>query len=123
MVSKMFGVLFKELRLKNGFTLRSYCRNFDEDPPYISRLERGLTAPPTSMEHLKKMALSFDLQEGSDEWEDFLMNASVSAGKIPESIMSNEEVLSHLPLLLRTVDGRKIGAKKIAKLIKLIKNS
>ena len=123
MVSKMFGELFKELRLKNGYTLRSYCRTFDEDPPYISRLERGLTAPPYSQEHLKKMALSFGLKKGSDEWKDFLMNASVSGGKIPESIMSDEKVLSQLPLLLRTIDGRKISGKNITKLIELIKNS
>lgn len=123
MVSKMFGELFKELRIESGYTLRAYCRNFDEDPPYISRLERGLTAPPYSQDHIKKMALSFELVEDSEEWKDFFINASVSSGKIPESIMSDENVLSQLPLLLRTVDGNKIKSEDISKLIELIKAS
>ena len=123
MVSKMFGELFKELRLEKGYTLRSYCRKYDEDPPYISRLERGLTPPPNSQDHITKMALSFDLIEKSDECEDFFLLASVSSGKNPESIMSDEAVLSKLPLLLRSVDGSKIKSENIYKLIELIRNS
>ena len=119
----MFGELFKELRLKNGYSLRSYCRNFDEDPAYISRLERGLIGPPYSQDHLKKMAASFVLNEDSEDWKDFLIKASVSRGNIPESIMSDDEVLSQLPLLLRTVDGNKINSDDISKLIELIKAS
>jgi len=117
----MFGELFKELRLKQGYTLRAYCRKFGQDPAYISRLERGKIAPPTKFDILEKLALSVDLKENSDEWDNFFTSAFVSGGKIPNEIMSDEEVLRKLPVLLRTVQGQKLTDEKLNELIEIIR--
>ena len=47
--------------------------------------------------------------------------ATISAGRIPHDIMSDEEVLPHLPILLRTITGKKLTEDKLEALIELIK--
>ena len=121
MISPMFGELFKELRKKRGYTLREYCRTFAKDPGNISKMERGIIPPPTNHDELRKLALSLGLKEDSDEWDNFFTVANVSSGRIPQEIMSDEEVLSHLPIILRTIHGQKLTEDKLRSLIDIIK--
>jgi transcriptional regulator with XRE-family HTH domain len=123
MAAKMFGVLFKELRLKKGYTLREYCRTFCQDPAYISRLERGKIPPPSSEKKLIEFALSLDIGRESEEWRNFFSIAMVSAGKIPNEIMSDEEVLKHVPIFLRTLKGEKLTEEQLDSLIEIIKRA
>ncbi|MFC1544589.1 helix-turn-helix domain-containing protein [Gemmatimonadota bacterium] len=123
MAPKMFGELLKELRQKQGYTLREYCRKFDQDPAYISRLERGKIAPPVKDDLLEKLARSFNFEEGSDDWKNFIRLALVSAGRIPDEIMSDEEALKHLPAFLRTLNGEKLTEEQLDTLIQVIKRA
>jgi transcriptional regulator with XRE-family HTH domain len=123
MSPKMFGELFKELRHKTGQTLREYCRTHNQDPAYISRLERGKIAPPAKEEALANLAFSLGLQEGSEKWREFMSVAIVSAGRIPHEIMSDEEALKHLPVFLRTLQGEKLTTDQLNALIEVIKSS
>jgi len=123
MKSPMFGELFKKLRLKRGYTLREFCRRLNEDPAYISRIERGKIPPPSSRDKLISWALFLEIEENSDEWANFITTASISAGKIPNEIMNDQEVISKLPLLLRTMNGQKLSKEKFKSLINLIKEA
>jgi len=123
MSTKMFGELFKELRLRKGYTLREYCRTHNQDPAYISKLERGKVTPPSKQESLEKLAFSLGLKEGSEEWRDFISVAVVCAGRIPQEVMSDEEALKHLPLFLRTLKGEKLTEEQLDALIEVIKSS
>lgn len=123
MTGKMFGELFKELRISKGYTLREYCRLFDKDPAFISRLERGKAAPPIKDKDLEELALSVGLKENTEEWTNFFSVAIVNAGRIPKEIMDNEEVLRHLPVFLRTLTGEKLTEDKLNSLIEVIKSS
>ena len=122
MAAKMFGKLFKELRQKKGYTLREYCRTFRKDPSYISKIERGKLAPPIHDHDLKELAYSVGLKENMDEWDNFFSTAHVSAGRIPHAIMSDEDVLPFLPVLLRTVTGEKLTEEKLRALVEVIKS-
>jgi transcriptional regulator with XRE-family HTH domain len=119
----LFGRLFKELRQKKGYTLREYCRLFQKDPGNMSKMERGLLPPPTATEELTELALSLGLRKNAEEWSNFFTVAVVSAGKIPKEIMSDEEVIQHLPILLRTMTGQKIDENKLKALIEMIKSA
>lgn len=123
MASKLFGELFNELRHKKGLTLREYCRTHNQDPAYISRLERGKIAPPIKEEALEKLAFSLGLKEDSEEWREFMSLAIVSAGRIPKEIMSDKEALKHLPAFLRTLKGEKLNEDQLDALIEVIKSS
>lgn len=121
MRSPIFGELFKQLRQKKGYTLRSYCRTFIKDPGNISKMERGLLPPPTNNAELRSMALSLGLKESTEDWNNFFTVAAVSVGRIPNEILSDAEVLPHLPILLRTITGQKISEDKLKQLVEIIK--
>lgn len=119
---KMFGELFQSLRKKRGLSLREYCRTYGKDAGTMSKIERGLLAPPTKETELTIMAHSLGLKENMEEWDLFFTTAAVSAGKIPEKIMMDKDVLPHLPVLLRTVSGEKLSVEKLKAIIEVIKN-
>ena len=123
MAAKMFGELFKELRLKNGYTLREYCRNFNLDPANISRLERGKISPPNNEGKLVEFALSLGLVRESEDWRNFISVALVSAGRIPNEIMSDQEALKHVPIFLRTLKGEKLTEEQLDSLLEIIKKA
>jgi hypothetical protein len=47
--------------------------------------------------------------------------AAIDAGRLPKDALSDQELLKNLPVLLRTLTGRKLDDEKINKLIDLIK--
>lgn len=123
MASILFGEFFRELRLKRGYTLREYCRNFNQDPAFISRMERGKISPPQNQNKLEELAQSLGLKRDSEEWGHFLSLALVSAGRIPEEIMSDEEALRHVPVFLRTLRGEKLSEEQLDALFDVIKRA
>jgi len=120
---KTFGQMFKELRLKNGFTLRGFCQMFGKDPGNISKLERGVIPPTQDRDQLESFAAIFKLQPDTEEYEQFFLLAAIDAGKIPQAILNDKEVLSRLPVLFRTMTGQKVDGSKLDALIELIKRS
>ena len=122
MTTKNFGEYFKELRLKTGNTLREYCRIFEEDPAFISRLERGKISPPLQKEKLKRLALSVELKPETEKWNNFFDLARLSAGRLPDEVMSDENVIAHLPVFLRTIEGKGLTDEQFDTLVTMIKS-
>jgi transcriptional regulator with XRE-family HTH domain len=120
-ISKSFGELFKTKRISNGLTLREFCRINGLDPGNVSKIERGLFQPPQSKEMLLKYATALGIKEGSEDWLSFCDLAITSAGKIPDDIVSNQELMNALPVLFRTVRNKKLDEEGLGKLIKSIK--
>jgi len=118
---KRFGGLFKEKRMELDMTLRQFCEKHKLDPGNISKLERGILSPPKE-KILNKYAKCLELKEGTDDWYDFFDLACVETGRIPNDI-TEKEVAHRLPLLFRTIRGKKISKEKFNKLIKIIKES
>jgi transcriptional regulator with XRE-family HTH domain len=116
-----FGELHKKFREAKGLTLRKYSQLVGQDPGNVSRLERGISSPPQSDDILKKMANTLGLKENSVIWKDFFDRAAIDAGRLPKETLSDPELLKSLPVLLRTIAGRKLNDDKINKLIELIK--
>jgi len=77
-----FGDLFRELRIKNRYTLRAYCRKFNYDPVYISELEKGRISPPKNRDAIENHARSLNLSEGSRQWAEFCNLAVEGRGKM-----------------------------------------
>ena len=94
-----FGEFFKEKRLLSSLTLRQFCSNYNLDPGNLSKLERGQLAPPQH-EKLEEYAKFLGLTPGSDDWFKLFDLAAAEAGKIPEDILSDEEVVDKLPVYL-----------------------
>lgn len=120
----MFGSYFAEIRrTKLGISLRKFCEQNGYDPGNISKLERGKLSPPQSREKIREYADALRLDEGSDEWLEFFDRAAASRGEIPREILQDEDVVSKLPMLFRTLRGDRVPDKELERLVEIIKRS
>ncbi|MEW6587502.1 MAG: helix-turn-helix transcriptional regulator [Nitrospirota bacterium] len=118
-----FGEFFKEKRIALRKTLRQFCVENKLDPGNISRLERGLMAPPQGSEKLEEYASYLQIKKGSDDWYQFFDLARIEAGRIPDELLEDKAVVASLPILFRTLRGQKISEEKLEKLVELIRKS
>ena len=118
-----FGEHFKECRIKTGMTLRAFCLEHGFDPGNISKIERGWMPPPVSEEKLKKYAQALLIESGSDDWVEFFDRAATERGRIPKDILTDDELLGKVPVLLRTIHNSKIDGPKLDELIERIRRA
>ena len=121
MIGGSFGDLLRRMRMESKITLREFSRRTNQDPGNISRIERGKVPPPQNRNILTTMARTLGLEEQSDNWNNFIYTAQVQAGRIPKEVLSNEEVLQKVPILLRKLGGEKLSPKEIDDLVELIR--
>jgi transcriptional regulator with XRE-family HTH domain len=119
MPHKTFGEAFKDHRLALGMTLRQFCQANDVDPANISRLERGLLPPPKD-ERLHAYARALKLVEGSDPWYEFFDLAAAAKGEFPADLR-DEELLTQLPALFRTMRGDPPTEEQLEHVVKLLR--
>jgi len=118
-----FGDFIRQKRISLGLTLRTFSSKFAYDPGNISRLERNILPPTLDIDKLKGLAKALQIEEGSLEWVTFFDLAHTAKGRVPEDIYLNPEANKYLPLLFRTVRGKKLSKKKLEEVIRLINES
>jgi transcriptional regulator with XRE-family HTH domain len=119
----LFGEFFKAKRIEKGLTLRKFCKKFGLDPGNISKMERGLLKPPDSKEKLEEYASYFGLEKGSDDWYEFFDLAAACKGAIPEEFLESEELVKSLPIIFRTIRGKRVSSKLLDELIERIRKA
>jgi len=118
-----FGELLKTHRLNAGLSLREFCAKNGLDAGNYSKLERGRFAPPDHEDRVKVYAEALGLSLGSDQWMELFDAASAERGRIPVDILSDEEVVSKLPVLYRTIRSEQQAGHDLDDLIERIKRS
>lgn len=116
-----FGEFFKAKRQTLGLTLREFCLKHKLDPGNMSRMERGLLAPPQGREVLEKYAKALELKYGSDDWHTFFDLAAAVKGRLPEELLEDEQVVAKLPLVFRTLRGKHLTERQLGELVKTIR--
>lgn len=119
----IFGEFFKKKRVEKGLTLRSFCLKNGFDPGNISKIERGLLVPPSSRDKLEIYAKALGLKPGSADWVEFFDRAAACKGEIPFEIMSDSQLVEKLPLIFRTIRGKRVTDKQLEELAELIRKS
>ncbi len=122
-MNNIFGQFVKDARIRCQSTLRQFCLENGFDASNISRLERGLQPPPRSKVKLASYAHALQIQKGTDEWVEFFDLATVAAGRLPVTVLDDAEVLSKLPLLIRTIQNKRLDGDKLDRLIEMIRRS
>lgn len=118
-----FNEYFRTRRIANNMTLRFFCNRFGFDPAYISRLETEKLKPPEEQDKLKALALALDIKEDTADWVKFFDLAYESRSEIPEDIKKNvPQIISLLPIFLRTKDNKKISKEKVQQLLDFLTN-
>lgn len=118
---KKFSEQLHSLRIKKELSLREVCKLVNYDSSNWSKIERGLISPPTEKKVLTKWAMILGLT-ATKEIEEFIDNANVAQGIIPEDILAGDMV-EHLPAFFRTIRNKKISKDEIDQLIDLLRRS
>ena len=117
----MFGIFIKELRAKQRLGLREFCLKHGHDPSNWSKIEREVLPPPRDEVTLRAWARQLGLKQGSDDWLKFFDYAAVDAGRIPDHVMQDKELVEKLPAFFRTLSGQKPSREDQEKLIEIIR--
>ena len=115
-----FGAYITELRTTRGITLREFCRRNNLDPSNWSKIERSVISPPKSKKTIESILDSIGIEQGSEEY-----NTALDLGlleSIPEDFIEERNVLKELPVLFRTVRGKKPSSEDLQRLIEFLKN-
>jgi transcriptional regulator with XRE-family HTH domain len=121
MAKNNFGNLLKKIRIENELSLRDVCKLTGYDPSNWSKIERGKMFPPSDIETLNKWAKVLGLKRKNSE--DFIDQAVIAQGMIPKEVLSEKNLVEHLPAFFRTLRNKKPNKEEIEKMIELIKNS
>jgi len=119
-INQNFGDFFRLKRISLGLTLRTFCEKYHYDPGNISRLERNILPPSLDDKKLGEYVAALKIKKGSKEFLLFRDLAHIAKGQIPKEIMNQPNSDRYLPLLFRTVRGKKIGKKELERLIELL---
>lgn len=121
--SAVFGEFFKAKRQALGLTLREFCLKHQLDPGNLSRLERGLLAPPQDRKLLEQYAEHLGIRPGTADWYTLFDLAAAAKGRVPEDLMEDEKVVAKLPLVFRTLRGKRLSEKQLHELVKKVRGS
>ncbi|MFH1175499.1 MAG: helix-turn-helix transcriptional regulator [bacterium] len=120
---KIFGENLKNARIACGFSLRDICKKTNYDASNWSKIERGIISPPSDEKVLSKWAQVLGLEKGSFNHQQFIDEAQISQGIIPNDILSGREAINYLPAVFRTLRNEKPTKQEIDKLIEIIRRS
>ncbi len=118
-----FGGLVRSRRQVLRLTLRKFAERAGMDPGNVSRIERGRAQPPQDLSILGRMADALEWPPKSNGRQQLVDLAATENGKIPEYVMSDKEVMESLPVLFRTLHGKKMTPEQLDRLIKAIKQA
>lgn len=118
-----FGQFVHQKRRAIGLTLREFCKRFKLDVGNISKIERGKLPPPLNRTKLEEYARHLGIEENSEDWNTFFDLASIDAGRLPEDIRSDENIISALPMLFRTLRGKTISDDDLDKIIEIVRKA
>jgi transcriptional regulator with XRE-family HTH domain len=120
---KKFGDFLKSLRIDKELTLRQACRLANYDPSNWSKIERGILPPPSDEKTLKNWARILGIAGNKKQIQEFIDDAKIAQGLIPQDILSQDILVERLPAFFRTLRNKKPTKKEIDRLIKLIAHS
>src|SRR5687768_6360320 len=114
-----FGQFFRQRRKVLGLSLREFCRRNGFDPGNISRLERGLLAPPQSKEVVDSYAKALKLQPDSVDWNTFADLAAAETGRVPSQLLKHQTAREKLPKMFRGLREQRMRYRSWTKAIDL----
>jgi len=118
-----FGSMLRERRKELRLGLREFALRADIDAGNLSKIERGKLNPPQTCQMLDRICLALEYDTGSQEAEALRDQAAAENGRVPEEILSDADVMSKMPVLLRTVHNKQLSPEQLDKLIEMIKEA
>jgi len=98
-----FGDFFRKQRKKLGLGLREFCRKYDFDSGYISKMERGLVKPPVNKKILDSYTKALVLEEDTSEWNQFYDLVAVATDRLPSDLKRKSGSPDEFPHILQKI--------------------
>ena len=112
-----FGNFLKKCRLRAGYGLRSFALMIDMKPSNLSNIEHGRLNPPQDPEALTQITETLGLVEDSIEWlRLFDLAVKHKSAALPPDVASYAGKTPGIPVLLRTIKGKKLTQKDLREL-------
>lgn len=86
----------------------------------LSKLERGRIDPPQDPAILERMINALGYRAADARAQEIKDLAAIENGRIPPDLLEDEEVILHMPILLRTLMKLKLTAAQIEDLVEMI---
>ena len=118
-----FGELLRKRRKELRLGLREFALKAGLDPGNLSKIERGRLGAPQSDEVLGRICRALEYDPRSDESQALMDLAAAETGRIPPDILDDQEVMVRMPLLLRTVQNKRLSPEELDRLVELIKDA
>lgn len=119
----MFGELVKKIRSEKRLGLREFCIAADCDPSNWSKIERGILQPPQDQDLLNRISVILGIQENSEERELLFDYAAIDAGKIPQYVLEDSDLVKRLPVFFRTATGKKPTKEQLERLAEILRRA
>ena len=117
-----FSENLKNLRIKQGLSLREICKLTGYDPSNWSKVERGKISPPSDKATLHNWAKVLGIKD-KENIQKFIDEATIAQGIIPDDILSHKNAVEYLPAFFRTLRNKKPTKEELDRLIESIRNA
>ncbi len=114
----IFGDYIKILRGNRELSLRKLAKKSGIDVANLSRLERNVTPPPQKQKLLENLIKALGLNE--QEKQTLLDLSAVENGVYPFDVKEDLKEYPNIPVLLRTINNKKLSEEEIRKLTEKI---
>jgi transcriptional regulator with XRE-family HTH domain len=115
-----FGEFLRACRLRAGYGLRSFAEAIDMQPSNLSNIEHGRANPPQDREVLTRVADTLGLR-GSERHQFFDLAVKHKPGALPADVADYVGKNPGIPVLLRTIAGRRLTRKDLDALVDHVK--
>jgi len=119
---ELFGRHMKLLREKKGYGLREFARRINILPSNYHHIEKGLKKPPMDPEKVTMLILELGIASDAKAKDKFYDLHAKAIDSVPLDIKDVIKESDAIPMLLRTVDNRKLSEMEVKKLIDYVRN-
>lgn len=113
-----WGEFVRERRLDAGHGLRRFAALIGILPSNYNHMEKGRMSPPQSKERLDQIAEVLEIEQGSRDYHTFMDLAVAGKDKLPADVESYVKRNKLAPVLLRTLDNRKMNRRELEELVR-----
>ena len=118
-----FGEWLKDRRGRKRLALRVFAKMAGLDPGNLSRYERGVVPPPQDEAVLSRIGRALGLRPGSTPWKEMVHLSAIGGRRIPPDVADDPDLLRALPVLVRTLKGKKLTEEELTRLARRIQES
>ena len=115
-----FGEFLRACRLRAGYGLRSFAEAIDMRPSNLSNIEHGRANPPQDRDALTRLADTLGLR-GAERHRLFDLAVKHKPGALPADVADYAGRNPGIPVLLRTIAGRRLTRKDLDALVEHVK--